>query len=322
MQTATHCIWCVHSHAINSHSGKLDSKGSHLGLFCFVFFCISSEAEAVWNKPWMAWVSDLLHLALRSGAGYPVSLWSQLRHQYGNSRKLKGEAELKCWDNCRRTAFCRAGRPFSQLPDCSVLLGRHQVVYATQEAGALCFHFCLQQEREVELGVNQLRTLRFTLLYKKPCPSLGGWWLRKQIEGRSSYWPLMQTRPSVKWCCWVAEKTKPFQGKDSICLVQSLPIWFVLSLPLETEPPYMAGKLSTAKLSQSFLLLWFFSNVSEFLKLWKCKNVIVGFNFPLILKCPLHSITAALCRLPNLQCTEDGDCSHSQLLLQFLCEDC
>lgn len=75
----------------------------------------------------------------------------------------------------QKGCFLWSWEDISQLPDCSVLLGQHQVVYAAQEAGALCFYFCLQQEKGVELGVNQLRTLRFTLLYKKPCPSLGGW---------------------------------------------------------------------------------------------------------------------------------------------------
>lgn len=137
--------------------------------------------------------------------------------------------------------------------------------------------------------------------------------------------PLMQTRPSAKWCCSMAEKTKAFREKEGICLLQSLPMWFVLSSPLDGDWTIVPGgqALHCQTVPVLFAFLWFFSNVYEFLKLWKCKNVIVGFNFWLLMKCPLHSLTAALCRLPNLlQCAEDDNCSHSQLLLQFLCEDC
>lgn len=70
----------------------------------------------------------------------------------------------------------------------------------------------------------------------------------KQMEERLSYWPL-DANPAVGQVMLLSgRENKAFSGKGER-LVQSLPIWFVLSPPLETEPSYLAGKLSTAKLS-------------------------------------------------------------------------
>lgn len=105
-----HCIWCVPSRAIISYRGKLDSKGSHLGLFCFVFllYQLRTRRGSVWNKPCMAWVSDLLPWPWDLGLDIPSPCGLNFATNADIARKLEGAAEPKTWDSCRRSALRRA----------------------------------------------------------------------------------------------------------------------------------------------------------------------------------------------------------------------
>lgn len=123
--------------------------------------------------------------------------------------------------------------------------------------------------------------------------------------------PLMQTRPSVKWCCSVAEKTKPWGGAF---------VWFRVCL------------------CGLFYLLHWRPNPHTWRASSPLPNCPRPLCFPVVsstaydsVRVPLSALasvkspplsTAALGSCPTPAMHTRRHCSHYQLQLQFLCEDC
>lgn len=98
MQTATHCVWCVPSHAVISYRGKLDSKGSHLGLFALFFFSVSSEAEQALCETRCGWLGCQTCCTWPWGLGLgipsPCGLNFATNMDIGRKLKRGGRAEM------------------------------------------------------------------------------------------------------------------------------------------------------------------------------------------------------------------------------------